>query len=169
MSDTPDIKTQEAGEIARLLSYVVLFVGSVGLLVAARTIPASRFEALGAGAFPTIIFALIALMSAGAIFGALRDIPKAAYGDFIRQSAAWMRRCYLVFISLGAFSIYLLAIPLLGFSIASFVFLLCLQLILMPRSAKSVALAVVVAVVFSFGLNWLFAEVFTVFLPKGAL
>jgi len=26
-----------------------------------------------------------------------------------------------------------------------------------------------VAVVFSFGLNWLFAEVFTVFLPRGVL
>lgn len=168
MSDAPDMKTQEAGEIARLLSYVLLFLGSIGLLIAARSIPASRFESLGAGAFPTIVFGLIAVVSAGAIFGAVRDIPKAAYGQFVNQSVAWARRCYLVFISLGAFSGYLLAIPVLGFSITSFVFLFCLQLILMPRSAKSVLLALVIAVVFSFGLNWLFAEVFTVFLPKGA-
>jgi len=39
----------------------------------------------------------------------------------------------------------------------------------MPRTPKSIALAAVVAVVFSFGLNWLFAEVFTVFLPRGVL
>ncbi|EEB83313.1 hypothetical protein RGAI101_461 [Roseobacter sp. GAI101] len=43
-----------------------------------------------------------------------------------------------------------------------------MQLILMPRSAKSILLALVIAAVFSFGLNWLFADVFTVFLPKGA-
>lgn len=168
MSDAPNMKTQEAGEIARLLSYVILFLASVGLLIAARSIPASRFETLGAGAFPTIVFGLIALVSAGAIFGAVRDIPKTAYGQFVSEAVAWARRCYLVIISLAAFSAYLLAIPVLGFSIASFIFLFCLQLILMPRSAKSILLALVIAAVFSFGLNWLFADVFTVFLPKGA-
>jgi hypothetical protein len=168
MSEVPNMKPQEAGEIARLLSYVALFLGSVGLLISARSIPASRFESLGAGAFPTIVFGLIALVSAGAIFGAMRDIPKAAYGQFLSQTVAWARRCYLVFVSLGAFTVYLVAIPILGFSIASFIFLFCLQLILMPRSAKSILLALIIAVVFSFGLNWLFADVFTVFLPKGA-
>jgi len=169
MSDTPNMKSQEASEIARLLSYLVLFFGALGLLIAARAIPASRFEALGAGAFPQIVFGLIVLVSGGAIIGALRGIPKAAYGSFADQSIAWVRRCYLVFVCLGAFTLYLLAIPVLGFSIASFIFLLCLQLILMPRSAKTMAVALIVAAVFSFGLNWLFAEVFTVFLPKGAL
>jgi len=168
MSDAPNMKTQEASEIARLLSYVALFVGSIGLMIAAQTIPASRFEALGAGAFPTIVFALIALVSAGAILGAVRVIPKTAYAEFTAAAVAWARRCYLVFVSLGAFTVYLLAIPVLGFSIASFIFLFGLQLVLMPRTAKSIALAVAVAVVFSFGLNWLFAEAFTVFLPKGA-
>lgn len=169
MSDPADMKAKEAGEVARLLSYVLLLLTSAGLLIVSRSIPASRFDALGAGAFPMIVFALIVLVSTGAIIGAARNIPRPAYGRFVAQTIAWSRRCYLVFISLGAFSVYLLAIPAVGFSIASFVFLFGLQLVLMPRSVKSVSIAVVIALVFSFGLNWLFAEVFTVFLPRGTL
>lgn len=164
-------KTQagEAGEIARLLSYVVILLASIGLFVSATGIPASRFERLGAGAFPQIVFGAIALVAVMAIIDALRKIPGDAYGRFGAQSVAWARRRYLVFISLGAMTLYLLAIPVLGFPIASLVFLFTLQVILMPRRPKSILIAAIVALVFSFGLNWLFSEVFTVFLPRGTL
>ncbi|ASM73057.1 MULTISPECIES: tripartite tricarboxylate transporter TctB family protein [Roseobacteraceae] len=155
--------------IARLLSYVFLFAASGGLFISATAIPASRFEKLGAGAFPKIVFAAMVLMSALAVIDALRQIPLAAYRDFSSQTQAWVKRRYLVFVSLAALTVYLLAIPLLGFSIASFAFLFGLQLVLMPRQTKSIVIAAVVALVFSFGLNWLFAEVFTVFLPRGVL
>lgn len=164
-------KTQagEAGEIARLLSYVVILLASIGLFVSATGIPASRFERLGAGAFPQIVFGAIALVAVMAIVDALRKIPGDAYGRFGAQTVAWARRRYLVFISLGAMTLYLLAIPVLGFPIASLVFLFTLQVILMPRRPKSILIAAIVALVFSFGLNWLFSEVFTVFLPRGTL
>lgn len=162
----PD-RTREAGEIARLLSYMAILLASVGLFVAATAIPASRFEALGAGAFPMITFALLALVAAIATVDALRKIPSRAYGHFAADTIAWARRRYLVFVCLGALILYLLAIPKAGFSIASLVFLFALQLILMPRRPVSIMVAAIVSLVFSFGLNWLFAEVFTVFLPKG--
>lgn len=158
---------QEAGVIARLLSYLVLLFASVALFVSAIGIPTSRFEKLGAGAFPKIVFAAMALMSIVAVVDALRQISRHAYISFFAQAAAWTRRRYLVFIVLAAFTAYLFAIPFLGFSVASLVFLFGLQVILMPRRAKSILIAAVVAVVFSFGLNWLFAEVFNVFLPRG--
>jgi uncharacterized membrane protein YraQ (UPF0718 family) len=72
-------------------------------------------------------------------------------------------------VCLGALTAYLLAIPLLGFSIASLIFLLGLQVILMPRTVKSIVIATIIALVFSYGLNWLFAEVFNVFLPRGVI
>jgi len=169
MSEPDQNKAQEAGEIARLLSYVLLLLSSTGLLIASRSIPVSRFDVLGAGAFPMIVFALIALVSTGAIISAARSIPKQAYGLFVAQAIGWSRRCYLVFISLAAFSVYLITIPVLGFSIASFLFLFGLQTILMPCSIKTVSIAFMIALIFSFGLNWLFAEVFTVFLPRGVL
>lgn len=169
MSDTGLDKEQakEAGEIARLLSYALILLASAGLFWAATGIPTSRFERLGAGAFPQIVFAAIALVSVIAIVDALRKIPAGAYGRFAAQTAAWVRRCYLVFICLGALTLYLLVIPLLGFSITSLIFLFVLQVILMPRTRRSILIAAIVALIFSFGLNWLFAEVFTVFLPRG--
>jgi putative tricarboxylic transport membrane protein len=164
--ETPN---QEAGEIARLLSYVVLLLASIGLFVSAGAIPPSRFEKLGAGAFPKIVFVGLAVVSGIAIIDAVRKIPRSAYGRFISQTVAWARRRYLVFVCLGALTAYLLAIPVLGFSIASLIFLFVLQVILMPRTVKSIAIAAVIALVFSYGLNWLFAEVFTVFLPRGVI
>ena len=162
-------RAREAGEIARLLSYVLILLASVALFFAATGIPASRFERLGAGAFPQIVFGAISLVAMIAIIDALRKIPGSAYGRFAEQTVAWARRRYLVVISLGALTLYLLAIPVLGFSIASLVFLFALQVILMPRRPKSILIAAAVALIFSFGLNWLFADVFTVFLPRGLL
>ena len=171
MSDAGYDKQQarEAGEIARLLSYVLILLASVGLFVSAAAIPTSRFEKLGAGAFPKIVFAGIALVAVIAIVDALRKIPTGAYGRFACQTVAWAKRRSLVFVVLGALAVYLLAIPLLGFSIASFLFILALELVLMPRTPMTLLIAVIVAAVFSFGLNWLFAEIFTVFLPRGVL
>ena len=165
--DPVKARAEEAGEIARLLSYVVLLLASAGLFVVATGIPTSRFESLGAGAFPQIVFAGIALLAVIAIVDALRKIPAPAYGRFAKEAAGWARRRYLVFVCLFALTVYLLAIPLLGFSIATLVFLFGLQVILMPRRPVAILIAALIAVVFSFGLNWLFAEVFTVFLPRG--
>ncbi|WP_321342939.1 tripartite tricarboxylate transporter TctB family protein [Breoghania sp.] len=158
---------KEAGEIARLLSYVLLLCASVGLFISATAIPTSRFERLGAGAFPKIVFAAIALVALFAVVDALRKIPRDAYGRFLATSADWARRRHLVFICLAALAACLAAIPVLGFSIASFLFILGIQLVLMPHKPTNILAGIIVAIVFSFGLNWLFANVFTVFLPRG--
>lgn len=171
MSETGHDKklAKEAGEIARLLSYVLILIAAVGLFLAAAGIPASRFERLGAGAFPKIVFAGIALVAVIAIIDALRKIPAGSYARFAGQTVAWVKRRHLVFVTLAALAAYLILIPLLGFSIASFVFIFGLELVLMPRRPATLVIAVIVAAIFSFGLNWLFAEVFTVFLPRGVL
>lgn len=162
-------RAQQAGDIARLLSYVLLLLASAALFVAARQIPVSRFERLGAGAFPTLVFGAIVFMSLLAIIDAARKIPRAAYADFAHQTRRWVRQRYLVFIVLAALGLYLVLIPLLGFSWASLLFVFGVQLILMPPSPKRLLLAMVIALLFSFGINALFAEVFNVFLPRGVL
>lgn len=167
MSKAFSKQAKEAGEIARLLSYIILLLASIGLFFVAASIPTSRFETLGAGAFPKIVFVAIGLLAAVAIVDALRRIPGRAYGRFAAETVLWTRRRYLVIISLAALALYILAIPIAGFSIASFVFIFALQVILMPRRLKSMVLAFIIAMIFSIGLNWLFAEVFTVFLPRG--
>lgn len=169
MSGSSSKTTLEAGEIARFLSYVAILAASAALFVSAGRIPSSRFETLGAGAFPRFVFGAICLVAVIAIVDALRKIPRGAWANFGKECLAWAKRCHLVFVCLAAFSLYIVGLPILGFSIASFIFVLGLQVILMPRRPVALLVAVVVALMFSFGLNWLFAEVFTVFLPRGVL
>lgn len=164
---SPQERAKEAGETARLLSYVVILLASGGLFVSALAIPTSRFERLGAGAFPKLVFAGLMLMAVIAIVDALRKIPASAYRRFGAETLGWARRRYLIFVCLAALGAYIALIPVLGFSIASLLFIFGLELVLMPRRPVMILLGLVVAVVFSYGLNWLFAEVFDVFLPRG--
>ena len=166
-SDLDEELSLEVGEIARLLSYILFLLVAAGMFFAAGDIPTSRFEKLGAGAFPQFVFAGIFLICAIAIVLTVPKIPARAYGQLFHQALLWARKCYLVFVCLAALGVYLVAMPWLGFSLASLIFLFGLQMALLPRSLSSILIAAIVAVVFSYGLNMLFADVFTVFLPKG--
>lgn len=157
----------ESGEIARLLSYVALFAVSAGLFIEARAIPTSRFEVLGAGAFPMLVHVALMLLLASSILGSVRKLPAGAFGRFSDQAVAWARARRLVFAVFACLVLYVLAMPVTGYPIATFIFLIVLQLILAPKTRKAFAIALVLAVILSFGLNWLFAEVFNVFLPRG--
>ena len=59
--------------------------------------------------------------------------------------------------------------PYAGFSLATFAFLLITQLMIAGISKKTVIQSLIAALIFSVGLNLLFAEVFNVFLPRGVL
>ena len=69
----------------------------------------------------------------------------------------------------GLLMVYLLLLPLGGFSLTTFVFLLIAQLMIAGISKKTLFQSLIAAVIFSVGLNMLFAEVFNVFLPRGVL
>lgn len=157
----------EAGEVARLLSYVAILAVSAFLFFDARGLPTSRWEVLGAGAFPQLVFGLLSALSFLAIIGSLRRLSLAAARGFAGAAAGWLRARYLVLVMASCFCLYLLAIPRVGFSVATFVFLLATQLVLAPRRWTSFLLALGIAFLFSFGLNALFAGVFDVFLPRG--
>ncbi|WP_296476149.1 tripartite tricarboxylate transporter TctB family protein [Roseinatronobacter sp.] len=168
MSEERDqMLTQQAGEIARLLSYVALLAVSISMFLEARTIPTSRFEALGAGAFPMLVHALLSLLLISAIIGAVRRIPTEAYPRFASQVVMWVQARRLVLLMFLCLIVYVTAMPMIGYPITTLIFLLVLLLTLSPRTKAAVALSVVLALVFSYGLNWLFAEVFNVFLPRG--
>ena len=168
MNDNRDqVLTQGAGEIARLVSYVALLAMSFRFFVEARTIPTSRFEALGAGAFPMLVHALLMLLLVSAIIGSVRQIPTEAYPRFASQVVLWARTRRLVLLMFAFLIIYVTAMPIIGYPIATLVFLLVFLLTLSPKTKAAVALCVILSLIFSFGLNWLFAEVFNVFLPRG--
>ena len=168
MSGKPGLSVEEEpGEIARLLSYVALLVLSGVLFAEAMGIPTSRFEVLGAGAFPMLVHGVLIALLLSAIAGSVRRLPASAYGRFGAQVAGWARARRLVFVVFVCLGLYLGMMPVIGYPIATFVFLAVLQVTLAPKTMISFAIILVLAVIFSFGLNWLFAEVFNVFLPRG--
>ncbi len=159
--------TAESGEIARLISYGVLFALSAVMFVEAAGIPVSRFESLGAGAFPMMVHGCLMALLAGAMIGSVRRIPRVAYPAFGSAVRLWIVERRLVIGVFAGLAVYLAAVPVVGFSIATFAFLLVIQFVLGPKTRKAIAIGVALSVIFSFGLNWLFAEVFNVFLPRG--
>lgn len=170
--DAPPPATDDgaAGEVARLVSYIALLLVAIMLYIAAGSLPTSQWEPLGAGAFPKLVFGLLAGLCVTAIVLSLRRLARLGMpGSWGARSLDWVRAHRLVILVFAAFGLYLLALRGLGFSLATFVFLLVAQLIIAPRNRRSTLIALVIAVVFSFGLNWIFAEVFLVFLPRGPL
>ena len=168
MSQIDDFKpSQESGEIARLLSYVALLAASVGLFIEATTIPTSRFEALGAGAFPMLVHACLILLLVTAIIGSLRKLPASAYGRFGAEAMGWLKARRLVLFLFLCLAVFVAGIPVIGYPVAAFLFLIVLQVTYAPKTRVTIGIAVLLALIFSFGLNWLFAEVFNVFLPRG--
>lgn len=158
-----------SGEIPRLISYAVLLVVAIGLFFNARGLPTTRWEVLGAGAFPQLVFGLLAVLATVGLVGDLRRLPRGALRRFGGSITVWLRRHYLVVAMFLLLGVYLLLLRTLGFPWSTFGFLLATQALLAPRTPRTLALALVIALVFSFGLNWVFAEIFNVFLPRAGV
>lgn len=157
-------------ELARLISYIVFGGVSVVLSSMAAGLPTSRWEPLGAGTFPKLVFALLAVLCLIAAVRSIIEIVRA--GGLAGVGAAFTQWLYVRRVAIGLFvlfAVYLGVMPLTGFSLASFVFLLIAQLMIAGVSRRTVIQSIIAALIFSVGLNLLFAEVFNVFLPRGVL
>ena len=157
-------------EFARLVSYIVFGLGSVYLSLRAGELPTSRWEPLGAGSFPQLVFAVLAVLCLITAVRAIIDIRKAGRLDGLLDGlCGWIKVRRFSFALFGLLVVYLGFLPIAGFSLATFVFLLITQLMIAGISKKTVIQSVIAALIFSVGLNLLFAEVFNVFLPRGML
>ncbi|WP_349371868.1 tripartite tricarboxylate transporter TctB family protein [Salinarimonas sp.] len=170
-----------ATEVARLVSYLAIVAVAAVLFVDAGALPSSRWEPLGAGAFPRLVMGLLVVLGLiAAVDGVVRIARerrrRAASGEATASFGAtvggFLVRRRLVIGAFAAFGVYLGVLRTLGFEIATFLFLVVVMALVAPREkrgAKGLALMVVVALVFSFGLDFLFDRVFNVFLPRGRI
>lgn len=158
-----------AGLGGQVVSYAVILAISVALFVVAGSLPASRWEPLGAGAFPKMVLGVLAMVSAFGLIGGLRRLRAARAGAAAAPGGAVLARFRTVAVVLASFVVYVAVLRWIGFSLATFVFLLALQLVLGPKRPRSIAIMAVIAVVFSVGIDLLFAEVFNVFLPRSRI
>lgn len=147
-----------AFNVAMIVFFMVLFVQ-------AGALPGSRYGVLGAGDFPRILFGLAIVLNVGIIFRLLGQLRRT--GAISRTIfAPWFWQHRLMFGLLILFSIYIIAVPMYGYAWPSLVFLLLAQLLLGAyRSWVSFLVACLFAVLFSFGAQAVFKDVFDILLP----
>ncbi len=156
----------------QVLFNLALLVAFLLLFRVAADLPSSRWEPLGAGSFPQLVLAVLMVLNLVMIAINLR-----AAGAELRRHGPNMGRIVwdslqssgLVIVTFVLFGLYMLSIRQLGFVAATFLFVLVLQLLLGRRTLRGVALALVIAGVTAFGVDYIFATYFRVFLPPGQL
>ena len=170
--DTASSEARIALELARLVVNLAIGALAVFLFVEAGSLPESRWEPLGAGSFPRLVFAALALLTALAVAGSVRRVLASARSAAIDWAAVralprrWVVERRLVIALLVLFALYLAAIAPFGFPLATLGFMLVTGVLLAPRSPLGWLIVALLAVLFSYGLNALFAEIFDVFLPR---
>ena len=86
-------------ELARLISYIVFGGVSVVLSSMAAGLPTSRWEPLGAGTFPKLVFALLAVLCLIAAVRSIIEIVRA--GGLAGVGAAFTQWLYVRRVSIG--------------------------------------------------------------------
>lgn len=137
----------------------------LGALLFALTwgLPQSPFVPIGPDFYPRIVLAATMLLGAvlvvGDLFGRRRRRPP----------STGPRNHRLVLLTFLAFGLYVLALPGLGFRIATFVFVVGLQILLdPPRGARRWITILAVAAVMSVPVFLVFERWLSILLPRGA-
>lgn len=161
-----DTNTRRANALAHLVLNGILAALFVALFVHAGALPSSAWEPLGSGSFPRLVLAVLILINLAIMIHEWRRYrtEKAAAPGLVKR---WLWRHRLAFGVLALFALYIAGVPALGFRLASLLFLALAQLMLGVRRPRSLAIAAVIAVTFSFGIDWLFRDVFIISLPRG--
>lgn len=152
---------------------------SLVLLAATRGLPeASMLVPIGPGAYPRVVLAITAVLSAMLVWSGWRArrstrarsaTPSATRARSSDASSGGIRNYGLVLAAFALFGAYTLLLPYLGFRIATLAFVAGMQALLdPPRSARAWVVLIVVAVVTAFAAHAVFERGLSVLLPRGS-
>jgi hypothetical protein len=149
---------------------LVCLAVSIWLLLLTRGLPPAIMVPIGPALYPRVVLLVLAVLSLiliglDILTGAQRRATAAA-----TQEVAVPRANYLlVLATFVEFGLYIAILPELGFRIATFLFVLALQLTLeWPSSSKRWAVAVIVAVATPLVCHLVFEDYLSVILPRGS-
>ena len=144
---------------------IVFLLGSVFFYAQTYEIREIMFFSLGPLVFPRIVLGVMFVLSACML------IQNVAFGGNAEPQAKaekrpWDVKTTCLRLSLiGLMLAYLIALPYLGYTGTTIVFLFLGMLLLGKRTAKSMAAYVVLSVVVTLSLQYLFGNVLKLFLP----
>ncbi|QJQ95184.1 MULTISPECIES: tripartite tricarboxylate transporter TctB family protein [Halomonadaceae] len=160
------------GERAKAVAHIVFNLALLGIAAVMFThaggLPSSAWEPIGSGSFPRLMLAILALLN---VIMIAKESAKLRHTTALPNGSVgtWLWRHRLAFGVLGLFTLYAFAVPLVGFRWATLPFVLACQVLLGAHRPRQLAIAVLIALLMSVGLDALFRHVFTISLPRGAL
>jgi riboflavin transporter FmnP len=150
---------------------LVCLAVSIWLLLLTRGLPPAVMVPIGPAFYPRVVLLILAALSLVLIALDMRDAARrrTAAASGTAEAAISRPNYLLVLATFVEFGLYIALLPGLGFRIATFFFVLALQLTLeWPQSWKRWALAVIVAAATALACHLVFEEYLSVILPRGS-
>ena len=146
---------------------LICLVLSIGMLVLTRGLPQSSFVPVGPDFYPRIVLVVMAVLSVLLIVADLW--PQAGKSAEAPAAPAPEKRNYqLVGVTYAVFTGYVILLPLVGYRIATFLFVAALQSVFEPpRGARGWALVMVSGLATSLVTYIIFNDYLSVLLPRG--
>lgn len=137
-------------------------VGSLLLLWVSRTLPQPALVPIGPGFYPRILFGVTAVLSAALL---VADLWRRGRHP-VRPPGSYR----LVLLAFAIFTVYVFLLPLLGYRVATVLFVGALQATLdPPRTARAGAVVAACALGCMLVTYYLFEAYLNVLLPRGRL
>jgi putative tricarboxylic transport membrane protein len=150
-----------------LITGLVCLAGSLVLLALTYNLPGpSLLVPIGPGFYPRIVLGITALLAAALVVQAWLARRRAQPTGSTTESQG--PNYALVLTSFAVFGVYVGVLPLIGYRLSTFAFVLALQPLLeRPRNAKGWAIAFAVALITAIATFHLFQDYLSVLLPRG--
>lgn len=150
--------SQRAKQAPDILFLIVMVVAGGASLSSGLAMPTSQWEAIGSGAFPRVLGIMALVLAALKTWGVLRE--DTSTGLDLRRGFFGIGRIVVSF-ALMVIYVWVLSLGLVSFAIASAAFCVVFFALLTAETRWNVLLiALVVAVLFAFGVEFLFTRFF---------
>jgi putative tricarboxylic transport membrane protein len=142
---------------------------SIGLLVLTRGLPQSSFVPLGPEFYPRIVLVIMAVLSVMLVASDLwRQRTQSAAAAAAAEPAPVKRNYRLVGMTFAVFAGYVVLLPLVGYRVATFLFMVALQSVIDPPRGARRWLVVMISAVASAAVTYIvFDNYLSVLLPRG--
>jgi len=145
---------------------LAVLAASLVLFALTLDLKGSPMVPVGPGFYPRIVLGLTGLLSLGLVIADVNARRKPGAGTATTKPEKLNYR--LVALSFGAFALYCIALPGLGFRIATFAYVVAANALLAPpRSMRGWAGAVILGLATAFATWLIFERTLSVLLPRG--
>jgi len=143
---------------------------SIGMLVLTRGLPQSAFVPMGPEFYPRIVLVIMAVLSVMLVASDLwRQRTQSAAAAAAAEPAPVKRNYRLVGMTFAVFAGYVVLLPLVGYRVATFLFMVALQSVIdPPRGARRWVVVMVSALASAAVTYVVFDNYLSVLLPRGS-